>query len=54
MVQWFQKWYKGQFEENQFVKTTSVCQNGLKNAQILKIELALSNNYLKKRPKGYE
>ena len=50
MVQWFQKYFKGQFEKDQFVKRTLVYHNGFRNVQILRIELALSDNISKKRP----
>ena len=40
--------FKGQLEQDQFVKRTHVNENGFRNARILKIELALTNNSLKK------
>ena len=48
MVRWFQKTFKGQFEEDQFLKLIPVYEYSLKNAQIFKIELAFSNDFSKK------
>ena len=42
--------FKGQLHQDQFVKRTYGNEYGLRKAQILKIELALSNDSMKKWP----
>ena len=45
--------FKGQLHQDQFVKRTYGNEYGLRKAQILKIELALSNDSMKKWPTVY-
>ena len=52
MVQWFQKRLHRPIWERPIGKKDSCLSNGFRNIWILKIELALSNNLLKKRPNG--
>ena len=45
--------FKGQLNKDQFVKRTHSNEYGFRNVQILKIELALTNDSLKKWPTNF-